>query len=112
MRRAPRAKPEAMAVGMRGENRRGPPQPGRRNRAAAALCPGVLGLHPQSLPLRPPKGLAAVTATATSTNVLTLGFAFGPTRQPTTPPVLRPLLTSPRRAAAARPPPSHPPADQ
>src|SRR5688572_12279993 len=52
--------------------------------------------------------MAAVTATATSTNVLTLGFAFGPSRRTRSPPVLRPLLTSARRAAASRPPPSPP----
>ena len=79
-----------------------------RRRAAAALWAGVFGLHPPTLPARPPKGLAAVTATATSTNVLALGFAFGPSRRSTIPPVLRPLLTSPRRAAASRPPPSRP----
>src|SRR5271167_1945497 len=51
-----------------------------RRRGAAALWPGVLGLHPQTLPARPPKGLATVKATPTSTNVLSLGFAFGPSR--------------------------------
>ena len=52
-----------------------------RRRGAAALWPGVLGLHPQTLPARPPEGLAAVNATPTSTNVLSLGFAFGPFRR-------------------------------
>ena len=50
--------------------------------------------------------MAAVNATITSTNVLTLGFAFGPSRRSAIPPVLWPLLTSPRRAASFRPPPS------
>src|SRR5215210_610948 len=52
-----------------------------RRRTVAALWTGALGLHPPALPARPPKGLAAVNATATSTNVLTLGFAFGPSRR-------------------------------
>jgi hypothetical protein len=50
--------------------------------------------------------LAAVNATTTSTNVLTLGFAFGPSRRSSIPPVLWPLLTAPRRTAASRPRPS------
>ena len=50
----------------------------------------------------PSTGLAAVNATITSTNVLTLGFAFGPSQRPTIPPVLWPLLTSPRRAPPSR----------
>ena len=54
-----------------------------RRRVAAALWPEILGLHPQTLPARPPRGLAAVNATTTSTNVLTLGFAFGPSQPPT-----------------------------
>ena len=77
-----------------------------RRRIAAALWPGVLGLHRRTFPARPPKGLAAVNATITSTNVLALGFAFGPSRRSSIPPVLWPLLTSPRRAASSRTPPS------
>src|SRR5215469_12740911 len=46
-----------------------------RRRIAAALWPGILGLHLRTLPARPPKGLATVNATITSTNVLSLGFA-------------------------------------
>ena len=49
-----------------------------RRRMIAALWTGLLGLHPQSTPPRPPKGLAAVKATITSTHVLRLDFAFGP----------------------------------
>jgi len=49
--------------------------------------------------------VAAVIATATSTNILALCFTFGPSRRTTTPPVIRPLLTSPRRATTSRPPP-------
>src|SRR5450755_3974494 len=77
-----------------------------RRRIAAALWPVVLRLHPQTSPTRPPKGLAAVNATITSTDVLTLGFAFSPSQRPTIPPVLWPLLTSPWRAAPSRTPPS------
>jgi len=80
-----------------------------RRRADAALWTGTIGLHPPTIPTRPPKrGLAAVNATTTSTNVLALSFAFGPSRRPTIPPVLRPLLISPRRAPTFRPSPSHP----
>src|SRR4029077_5276056 len=57
---------------------------------------------------RPLTGLAAFNVHPTSTSVLHLGFAFGPSRRPTTPPVLRPLLTSPRRTPASRPRSSHP----
>jgi hypothetical protein len=78
-----------------------------RRREAAPLSTGLVGLHPPSLPPRPHTGLAAITATPTSTSVLRLGSAFGPSRRPSrSPPVLRPLLTSPRRAATSRPPPS------
>ena len=66
----------------------------------------ILGLHLWTLPARPPTGLAAVNATITSTNVLALGFAFGPSQRSRSPLVIRPLLTSPRRAAASRAPPS------
>ena len=52
-----------------------------RRRMVAALWTGLLGLHPQSTPSRPPKGLAAVEATITSTHVLRLDFAFGPSRR-------------------------------
>ena len=77
-----------------------------RRRVVAALWPGVLGLHLWTLPTRPPKELAAITATTTSTNVLTLGFAFSPSQRSRSPLVLRRLLTSPRRAAPSRAPPS------
>src|SRR5512132_2320411 len=77
-----------------------------RRRVVAALWPDIFGLHLQTLPARAPKGLAAFNATTASTNVLTLGFAFGPSRRPTIPPVVRPLLTSPRRATPSRTPPS------
>src|SRR5207245_11767981 len=79
-----------------------------RRRGAAALWADVLGLHPRTLPPRPLTGLAAVKATPTSTNVLTLGFAFSPSRRHSIPPLLRPLLTSPRRAAPFRALPSRP----
>jgi len=42
----------------------------------------------------------------TSTSVLQLGFTFGPSRRPSIPPVLRPRLTSPRRARISRSRPS------
>ncbi len=74
-----------------------------RRRIVAALWPVVLGLHLWTFPTRTPKGLAAVNATTTSTNVLTLGFAFGPSQPPSIPLVIRPLLTSPQRASASRP---------
>ncbi len=77
-----------------------------RRRIAAAPWPVILGLHLWTFPARPPKGMAAVNATITSTNVLALGFAFGPSQRSRSPLVIRPLLTSPRRAAASRPPPS------
>ena len=77
-----------------------------RHRVVAALWLGVLGLHRRTLPARPPKGLAAIDATTTSTNVLTLGFAFGPSQRYRSPLVIRPLLTSPQRATPSRAPPS------
>jgi len=52
-----------------------------RRRVAAALWQDILGLHRRTLPARPPQGLAAITATTTSTNVLALGFAFGPSQR-------------------------------
>jgi hypothetical protein len=51
-----------------------------------------------------PERMVAVSATDTSTNVPTLGFASGPSRRITIPPVLRPLLTSPRQVTASQPP--------
>ena len=77
-----------------------------RRRIVAALWPDVLWLHRRTLPAKPPRGLAAINATITSTDVLALGFAFGPSRRSAIPPVLWPLLTSPRRAASSRTPPS------
>ena len=77
-----------------------------RRRVVAALWLGVLGLHLWTLPTRPPKGLTAINATTTSTNVLTLGFAFGPSQRYRSPLVIRPLLTSPQRATPSRAPPS------
>ena len=68
----------------------------------------VFGLHPLTFPPRPLAGLAAFNVHPASTGVLRLGFAFGPSRRPTIPPVIRPLLTSPRRAAPSRAPPSLP----
>jgi hypothetical protein len=75
-------------------------------RGWAALWTGTVGLHPPALPPRPLAGLAAINVHPTSTSVLRLGFAFGPFRRHPIPPVIRPLLTSPQRAAASRPPPS------
>ena len=77
-----------------------------RRRMIAALWTGLLRLHHQSTPSRPLTGLAAVKATITSTNVLRLDFTFSPSQRRTIPPVLWPLLTSPRRAPASRPAPS------
>jgi hypothetical protein len=71
----------------------------------ASAGPEVLGLHLWTLPAKPPKGLAAVNATITSTTVLTLGFAFSPSQPPTRSRlVIRRLLTSPRRTAPSRAP--------
>ena len=78
-----------------------------QRRVDAALWTGVFGIHPSTLQSRPLAGLAAVNAPTTSRNGLPLSFAFGPSRRPTIPPVLRPLLTSPWRATASRPSPSH-----
>jgi hypothetical protein len=75
---------------------------------AAALRAGAIGLHAPALSRRRPTGLASVKAAAASTHVLHLDFAFGPSRRPSIPPVLRPLPTSPPRASASRPPPSRP----
>ena len=72
-------------------------------RGWTALWTGAVGLHPPALPSRPVAGLAAINVHPTSTSVLQLGFAFGPSRRSSIPPVIRPLLTSPRRAAASRP---------
>ena len=77
-----------------------------RRRGWTALWTGAVGLHPPALPSRPLTGLAAINVHPTSTSVLPLGFAFGPSRRSSIPPVIRPLLTSPRRAATSRPPPS------
>jgi hypothetical protein len=80
-----------------------------RRRGIAPLSPGIIGRHPPTLPSRPQQGSAAITAIPTSTGVLRPGTAFGPSRRPSrSPPIPRPLLTSPRRAAASRPPPSQP----
>jgi hypothetical protein len=79
-----------------------------RRRGRTPLWPSAVGLHPPALPPRPLTGLAAFIVHPTSTGVLRLGFAFGPSRRPSIPPVLRPLLTSPRRAAPSQTPPSHP----
>src|SRR6266567_1624290 len=67
----------------------------------------AFGLHPPALPARTLAGLAAFIVHPTSTGVLRLGFAFGPSRRPSIPPVVRPLLTAPRRAGTSRPRPSH-----
>src|SRR5207245_2847643 len=77
-----------------------------RHRGWAVLWLVGVGLHPPLLPARPLAGLAAFNVHPTSTGAPRLGFAFGPSRQPSIPPVLRPLLTAPRRAAASRPRPS------
>src|SRR6202022_3282546 len=74
-----------------------------RRQGWTVLWPGTFGLHPPALPPRPLTGLAAFNVHPTSTSVLRLGFAFGPSRRPTIPPVLRPLLTSPRRTGISRP---------
>jgi len=52
--------------------------------------------------------LAAVNVRPTSTSVLPLGFAFGPSQRQSIPLVIRPLLTSPRRATPSRASPSLP----
>ena len=70
------------------------------------LCTGVVRLHRQTFPSRPQLGLAAFIIHPTSTGVLRLGFAFGPSRRTSTPPVLWPLLTAPRRATPSRASPS------
>ena len=77
-----------------------------RRRGWAVLCTAVVGLHRQTLPSRPLAGLAAFNAHPTSTSVLRLGFAFGPSQRHRSPLVLRPLLTSPRRTTSSRTPPS------
>src|SRR5918997_2986349 len=77
-----------------------------RRRGRTALCTGVLGLHRRTFPSRPLAGLAAFNVHPTSTSVLHPGFAFGPSRRSSIPPVIRPLLTSPRRATPSRTPPS------
>src|SRR4029077_12275105 len=79
------------------------------HRGIATPWPGLVGLHPQTLPARPPEGMAAVKTTPTNTNVLSLGFTFGPSQRYRSPPVLRPLLTSPKRArTSTRTVPHHP----
>ena len=68
---------------------------------------GRLRASPSDPPAPGPTcGLAAFNVHPTSTSVLHLGFAFGPSRRSSTPPVIRPLLTSPRREAPSRTPPS------
>src|ERR1700694_1017467 len=76
-----------------------------RRRGWTVLWTGAVGLHPSALPPRPLTGLAALNVHPTSPSVLHLGFAFGPSRRSSTPPVLRPLLTSPRRATPSPTPP-------
>ena len=73
-----------------------------RRRGWTLLWAVVFGLHRQTVPPRPLAGLAAFNVHPASTSVLHLGFAFGPSRRPATPPVIRPLLTSPRRATPSR----------
>src|SRR6516225_4366725 len=77
-----------------------------RRRGWTALCTEIFGLHRPTFPPRPLAGLAAFNVHPASTSVLRLGFAFGPSRRSATPPVIRPLLTSPRRATPSRTPPS------
>src|ERR1019366_5409242 len=79
-----------------------------RRRGQTALCAEIVGLHRQTLPRRPLTGLAALKVHPTSTSVLRLGFAFGPSQRTTIPLVIRPLLTSPRRATPSQAPPSLP----
>ena len=62
-----------------------------RRRMIAALWRVTVGLHPPTPPARPLTGVAAVSAIIASTHVLGLGFAFGPSRRPPIPPVIRPL---------------------
>src|SRR5262249_17404972 len=69
-----------------------------------ALWPDVCGLPRRTAPPGPPKGLAAIIVHPASTGVLRLGFAFGPSRRSAIPPVVRPLLTSPRRATPSQTP--------
>src|ERR671924_1066996 len=78
-----------------------------RRRGWTALSAGGFGLHPRHpYASRPLAGLAAIIVHPTSTGVLRLGLAFGPSRRPSIPPVLWPLLTAPRRTGASRPRPS------
>ena len=73
----------------------------------AALWREVLGLHLGPSRPGPSRGWLRSTQRSQSTNVLRLGFAFGPSQPPTRPRlVVRPLLTSPRRAMPSRAPPS------
>jgi hypothetical protein len=74
-----------------------------RRRGWAALSAGGFGLHPlHPCAPRPLAGLAAIIVHPASTSVLRLGFAFGPSRRPAISPVIRPLLTSPRRTETSR----------
>ena len=79
-----------------------------RRRGWTLLWAVVFGLHRLTVPPRPLAGLAAFNVHPASTSVLHLGFAFGPSRRPATPPVIRPLLTSLRRATPSRASPSLP----
>src|SRR5512140_1281137 len=56
-----------------------------RRRGWTLLCTEVLRLHPRTLPPRPLTGLAAFTVHPTSTSVLHLGFAFGPSQRSRSP---------------------------
>src|SRR6266545_6878821 len=77
-----------------------------RRRGRTLLWAVVFGLHRLTAPSRPLAGLAAFNVHPASMGVPRLGFAFGPARRSATPPVIRPLLTSPRRATPSRAPPS------
>ena len=69
---------------------------------------GDLRASPSDPPVQAPHGVgcAALIVHPTSTSVLRLGFAFGPSQRSRSPLVIRPLLTSPRRATPSRASPS------
>ena len=77
-----------------------------RRRVVGCALAGRPRASPSDLPYQAPNGLAAIDATTTSTGVLALGFAFGPSQRYRSPLVIRPLLTSPQRATPSRAPPS------
>ena len=69
---------------------------------------GGLWASPSGPPVQAPRGVGCVQRPSREHKRPAPRFAFGPSRRSATPPVIRPLLTSPRRATPSRASPSLP----